>query len=169
MPEAAEQSQTPVARAYAPEQRPQTAREKQLANLKPFKPGAEWTGAKGPFPVSVKQAKQLARERSLDAMQQLIGLMTCPDARVAIVAIMAVLDRGMGKVKEEPEEPAQSPMDVAQLTAAEREQLKALLTAAAMRRANGASSVEEVAQSDDTITEPAAEVLPPEGDGSDDG
>lgn len=78
----------------------------------------------------LKKAKKLAKDKSPEAMETLVDLMTCADPRVAYMAATAILDRGMGKPKEADsgeDNEAATKIDVTKLSPEQREQLRAIL------------------------------------------
>jgi hypothetical protein len=65
-----------------------------------FKPGQ--TGNPGGFSADIAAVRRLARENSIEAMQQILTLMrTAKDERVRLVAADKVLERSWGRPKEE--------------------------------------------------------------------
>ena len=61
-------------------------------------------------------------------MDRLIELIYAEDPRVAIVACKAILDRALGKPRQQTEEPEErQPLDLSVLSPEEREQLAKLL------------------------------------------
>jgi hypothetical protein len=65
-----------------------------------FKPGQ--TGNPGGFSADIAAVRRLARENSIEALQQIVTLMrTAKDERVRLVAADKVLERAFGKPKEE--------------------------------------------------------------------
>jgi hypothetical protein len=65
-----------------------------------FKPGQ--TGNPGGFSADIAAVRRLARENSIEAMQQILTLMrTAKDERVRLVAADKVLERAWGRPKEE--------------------------------------------------------------------
>jgi hypothetical protein len=65
-----------------------------------WKPGQ--SGNAGGFNPDIAAVRRLARENSIEAMQQILTLMrTAKDERVRLVAADKVLERAFGKPKEE--------------------------------------------------------------------
>ena len=101
--------------------------------LHQWQPGQ--SGNPGGVSKATRQAIALAKEASPRAMAALIGIMDDPaeDARARIVAVAHVLDRALGKPKDQP--PADDSGPRVNYDAATPEQMKALSAAVATIRA----------------------------------
>lgn len=70
----------------------------------------------------------MAADYSMPAIARLIELMSGDDERVAYMACMAVLERGIGKPRDHStEEQAMAGMDLSKLSLADQEQLASML------------------------------------------
>ncbi len=77
---------------------PTSSRARQLANLKPFRPGQ--SGNPNGRPKKIQTVAQLAEDNSEKALKKLIKLIDDTNSKVALAAAQAVLDRAMGKPKQ---------------------------------------------------------------------
>ena len=119
-----------------------------IAHLEPyrFKPGQ--TGNPGGRTKLHAECRRLAREICPDAINRIAQIMRqTDDDRAALIAAQTILDRGLGKVKDTPEDERQ-PLDLSQFPPA----AIALIRQAMSMMAPAASA----------SSEPVQEVLPPE-------
>ena len=72
--------------------------EASLANLKPFRPGQ--SGNPNGRPKKIQAAANIAEEATERAMRKLSALIDSEDAKVALAAAQAIIDRSMGKPKQ---------------------------------------------------------------------
>lgn len=92
----------------------------------PWQPGQ--SGNPGGWSGPAREAQRIARENSPKAMMTLVNLLEDDDPRVTAVAAQAVLDRGLGKAKEQADEPqAGAPLDLSGLSDAELAVLRKIL------------------------------------------
>jgi hypothetical protein len=100
-----------------------------LANLKPWRPGQSGNPSGLPgIGSALYEAQKLAREAAPDSIRKLELRDTCDDPRVVAVCCQALLDRGLGKPKEVPLEPAKPVYDISRtLNDREQKQLYELL------------------------------------------
>ena len=81
-----------------------------------WKPGQ--SGNPGGIGGPVKEAMRLAREATPEAMRTLIELLKDEDPKVRAVAANAILDRSMGKPKDQPPEDPRADQNTLELKAA---------------------------------------------------
>lgn len=91
--------------------------------LTPWQKGT--SGNPGGLGGAYREAKALCANKSLRAAQRLVELIEDQDGRIAYMACMAVLERGIGKPREHAEEPAR--VDLTALSDDERKAMAALL------------------------------------------
>jgi hypothetical protein len=94
--------------------------------LKPFEAGNKLGGRRG---TVYTETQRLAREHSVDALMTLVERLNDRDGRVAIAAVIAILERAWGKVREaRPEDEQPSPrIDLSVLTDTELQLLVRLV------------------------------------------
>lgn len=104
-------------------------------------------------PVTVREAKAISRNKSAEAMRELVALMRDEDPKIRLVAVLAILDRGLGKVREMPDEPPPRPeIDVTKFTDAELAQVNAMLGRAL---GEDGATVDDVAVDDAMVMAPS--------------
>lgn len=129
---------------------PLSGRDRKLAGLRPFKKGENGSNHAG-APITVREAKAISRNKSAAAMNILVSLMTADDDKIKLVACLAILDRGLGKVRELPDEPPPRPViDATQFSDAELDMMNK-----ALAKALG----EDGAQIDDALADDSDQVV----------
>ena len=68
-----------------------------------WKPGQTGNPGQAPRPIRLPELAKLAKTHTAEAVEQLVKWMRCADGKIAVVACIALLDRGWGRPRESKE------------------------------------------------------------------